>query len=100
MQVLGVGERAWLLCYGFRSLNACTDYSSVWAGLHTPELGPLQSCLTGSQAALMVGRWALARGRGAVNSSGSYIFLGLHTGPSLYSALPAHTDFRSFEDKM
>lgn len=93
MQVLGVGERAWLLCYGFRSLNACTDYSSVWAGLHTPELGPLQSCLTGPQAALMVGRWA-------VNSSGSYIFLGLHTGPSLYSALPAHTDFRSFEDKM
>lgn len=82
MQVLGVGERA------------------VWAGLHTPELGPLQSCLTGPQAALMVGRWALARGRGAVNSSGSYIFLGLHTGPSLSSALPAHTDFRSFEDKM
>lgn len=59
MQVLGLGSLAavfWLLFF------ECFRFSPHVAGLHTPELGPLQSCLTGPQAALLVGRCPLALG--------------------------------------
>lgn len=76
--------------YGFCSLNTLNN-SSRWAGLHAPELGPWQSCLTGLQAALSVRRWLLALGV-PVSASGSYTFLGLHAGLSLLDSRlsPAH----------
>lgn len=55
MQALGAGEPGrsvlWLLFFGPLS------NSFRWAGLQALELGPWQSCLTGPQAALIVGRW-------------------------------------------
>lgn len=67
MQALGAEEPGrsvlWLLFFGW-SLAALLwllffgplSNSSRWAGLQALELGPWQSCLTGPQAALRVGR--------------------------------------------
>lgn len=93
----GLGSLA-ALCYGCCCWMLSLTDSSRWARLHAPELRPLQSCLTGPQAALRVGRWALCWFQlTPVQATHPWA---CNLGPAyLLQSSPAHTYFCGLADK-